>query len=227
MFLDGAIDLFDVAVPRVLADTVDGRTSATSLWQNVTVTGRCSWVRASAVRARLDTVIRDSILWGRTPGAASDQLDVVNSIVFGGWPGGTNVLLDDPLFVSGPRCDTYLSEIAAGQPATSPGVDAGSVPASDLGLDVSTTRTDELTDTGFVDLGWHAPPTGDRLRIRRGVHPGFMTPVAFVVDLPYTDTPGTLHEMWMPLLFYWIPGSTRDISVTAETARDAVRIDWR
>lgn len=62
----------------------------------------------------------------------------------------------DPLFASGPRGDYYLSQTAAGQAVTSPAVDAGSGPATDLpGL---TTRTDGVPDEGVVDAGFHYAP---------------------------------------------------------------------
>ncbi len=47
------------------------------------------------------------------------------SCVEGGFPGAGNIDLD-PLFVSGPDGDYYLSQIAAGQAVDSPCVDAGS-----------------------------------------------------------------------------------------------------
>ncbi len=63
----------------------------------------------------------------------------------------------DPLFVSGPLHNYYLSQIAAGQGSDSPCVDAGSDTAANLGLDELTTRTDGVPDTGIVDMGYHAP----------------------------------------------------------------------
>jgi parallel beta-helix repeat protein len=61
----------------------------------------------------------------------------------------------DPLFVNGFDGGYYLSQIAAGQAANSPAVNAGSVTAASLGLDDRTTRTDIVPDTGTVDLGYH------------------------------------------------------------------------
>jgi hypothetical protein len=60
-----------------------------------------------------------------------------------------------PLFVSGPGGDYYLSQVAAGQAATSPCVDAGSDSAANLALDNRTTRTDREGDSGTVDMGYH------------------------------------------------------------------------
>ena len=66
----------------------------------------------------------------------------------------------DPLFVSGPAGRHYLSQIAACAAADSPCVDAGSNMAGDKGLDTLTTRSDEVADTGLVDMGYHYPVTG-------------------------------------------------------------------
>ncbi|MCK4625309.1 MAG: hypothetical protein KAV00_08370, partial [Phycisphaerae bacterium] len=64
---------------------------------------------------------------------------------------------DDPLFVTGPGGDFYLSQIAASQAADSPCVGAGSDTAVNLGLCKRTTRTDEVPDTDIVDMGYHYP----------------------------------------------------------------------
>ena len=72
---------------------------------------------------------------------------------------GTNSLILDPLFVSGPGLigDYYLSQIAAGQGADSPAVNAGSQTAAAANLTHRVTRTDEQGDQGSVDLGYHYP----------------------------------------------------------------------
>lgn len=64
----------------------------------------------------------------------------------------------DPLWVAGPDGNYYLSQIAAGQGVDSPCVDSGSDTAVALGMDAKTTRTDEVTDAGQVDRGWHYEP---------------------------------------------------------------------
>lgn len=68
---------------------------------------------------------------------------------------GIGNISEDPLFVSGPHGDFYLSQFAAGQPEESPCVDEGSTSAQELGLDVFTTRTDQVPDQGLVDIGYH------------------------------------------------------------------------
>ncbi len=60
----------------------------------------------------------------------------------------------DPLFVTGPLGDFYLSRIDSGQVIDSPCVDAG-----DPGAPVNgTTRTDHLPDYGIADMGYHYLP---------------------------------------------------------------------
>ena len=80
----------------------------------------------------------------------------------GAW-GGLGNIGDDTLFVPGPGGCYYLSQNAGGQAVDSPCVDAGSDTAMDLGLDTVTTRSDEGTDTGVVDMGYHYPVTGKPL----------------------------------------------------------------
>ncbi|MHC4574912.1 MAG: right-handed parallel beta-helix repeat-containing protein [Planctomycetota bacterium] len=72
----------------------------------------------------------------------------------------TTAIDDDPRFVAG----YYLSHAAAGQDQDSPCIDAGSNEASTLGLEMYTTRTDGLPDTGPLDIGYHYgwhPKIGD------------------------------------------------------------------
>lgn len=71
---------------------------------------------------------------------------------------GTNMIDADPLFAKGPCSFSYLGQIAAGQSADSPCVDAGSDLASNLGMGTLFTRTDEVPDAGVVDMGYHHGP---------------------------------------------------------------------
>jgi hypothetical protein len=74
---------------------------------------------------------------------------------------GPHALSEDPLFVTGPRGDYYLSQIASGQPENSPCLDAGDtlLATAPLNLDsllhAWTTRTDTLPDAGILDIGLH------------------------------------------------------------------------
>ncbi|MHC4154165.1 MAG: right-handed parallel beta-helix repeat-containing protein [Planctomycetota bacterium] len=74
---------------------------------------------------------------------------------------GTGNICADPCFVAGPFGNYYLSQLAAGQAVDSLCVDAGSDAAANLGMDLYTTRTDEVGDTGIIDMGYHYPiPAG-------------------------------------------------------------------
>ena len=59
------------------------------------------------------------------------------------------------MFTVGPLGAFYLSQIAAGQSADSPALNAGSSLASAAGLDTLTTATSGQADDGQVDLGYH------------------------------------------------------------------------
>jgi hypothetical protein len=78
-------------------------------------------------------------------------------------PGTANVTIDpsiigsDPLFVPGTYGNYYLSQTAASQVSNSPCLDKGSGTASSWGLDTRTTRTDNVADSGAVDMGYHYP----------------------------------------------------------------------
>jgi parallel beta-helix repeat protein len=118
--------------------------------------------------ATLGTVT-DCIVWGNSDAGGQPQISAIFGSVFYScvqdedpddgniYPGVGNID-DDPLFVSGPLHDYYLSQVAAGQGADSPCVDTGSDTAANLGLDTLTTRTDGVPDEGVVDMGYHAPP---------------------------------------------------------------------
>lgn len=93
--------------------------------------------------------------------AGSDQPIIVRNDVWDNRSGNiTGIKAEqnisaDPLFVRGRDGAFYLSQTSAGQSANSPALDAGTAPASDLGLDVRTTAVHDLPDTGMVDMGFH------------------------------------------------------------------------
>ncbi len=70
------------------------------------------------------------------------------SVVIG--PGSFSV---DPMFVTGPKGNYYLSNTAAGQAGTSPCVDTGNPALTSSGT--GSTRTDHVSDTGIIDMGFH------------------------------------------------------------------------
>jgi len=73
---------------------------------------------------------------------------------------GPNAISANPEFKSVGWGDYFLSQVAAGQPLTSPCVDAGTVlPTSPVNMDslihAWTTRTDSVPDAGAADMGFH------------------------------------------------------------------------
>ncbi|MCH7840064.1 MAG: hypothetical protein IID38_07495, partial [Planctomycetes bacterium] len=121
-------------------------------------------------------IFENTIFWGNTrirPTGQADQFELfseatatVNYSLIQGWDGslgGVGNFGADPLFVPGPAGDYYLSQTAAGQGVDSPAVDAGSDTAVNLSLDTMTTRSDEGSDIGIVDIGYHFPITGGKL----------------------------------------------------------------
>ena len=70
---------------------------------------------------------------------------------------GTGMIDADPLFLTGPHGDHYLSQIAAGQAQDSPCLDT----ADPLSTMVTgATRIDRVQDGGFLDMGFHYPIDG-------------------------------------------------------------------
>ncbi len=73
------------------------------------------------------------------------------------WNPDTNNIDYDPLFVTGLLGDYYLSQTPAGQSQNSPCVNSGSDLASNVDMIRRTTRTDDVPDVKFVDMGYHYP----------------------------------------------------------------------
>ncbi len=106
-------------------------------------------------------VIRNTIAYGNESpqypnlfSSLDDSFAVSYSDIEGGWEGTSN--LDQlPLFIAGTLGNYYLSQTASGQTQQSPAVDVGDSLAAQYHLDTLTTRTDQVGDEGFVDLGFH------------------------------------------------------------------------
>lgn len=109
--------------------------------------------------------IFDSILWDNSDDGGTDE----SAQVYGGTPFFRNSCIqgwtatlpseatigDDPLFVSGPKGDYYLSHQDTGQSQTSPCVNSGSMQIDEADVAGSTTRTDNVIDTEQLDMGRH------------------------------------------------------------------------
>ncbi|MBB77155.1 MAG: hypothetical protein CMJ75_21835 [Planctomycetaceae bacterium] len=105
--------------------------------------------------------IVNSIIWGNAVAfrVMNSRGTLSHCCIQGGVPEtledqGAN-FSDDPLFISGAYGPCYLASASIGQDAASPCVDAGSELAAFTGLDEWTTRSDNLADTGTVDVGFH------------------------------------------------------------------------
>lgn len=115
--------------------------------------------------------ITDCIVWWNDAVSSLDNIEIgygevpvisFSNIDQGGYgssedgtaDGSGNIRLD-PLFVSGPAGDYYLSQTAAGQTVESPCVDSGSDLSNSLDMSGGTTRTDTVADSGVVDMGYH------------------------------------------------------------------------
>ncbi|MCD6326530.1 hypothetical protein J7M28_03105 [bacterium] len=109
--------------------------------------------------------IVNTIVWGNKA-QGHDELHACTGITnccIRDWTGGGEGNISvDPLFVTGPLGNYYLSSCAAGQNADSPCIDAGSDTAESFGLDKFTTRTDHVLDSGIVDMGYHYPVASDQ-----------------------------------------------------------------
>ncbi|MBU8921478.1 MAG: hypothetical protein KOO63_06640 [Bacteroidales bacterium] len=113
-------------------------------------------------------VLTNCILWGNTTTSGSAQIHEAGSgvpviqnccIDQAEYEGIGNSIRLDPLWTAGPLGDCYLSHVGSGQLVTSPCVDTGADQASLFYLDLLTTRTDNVTDSGIVDMGFHHPVT--------------------------------------------------------------------
>ena len=110
--------------------------------------------------------ITNCIVWNNTATTSSQMYNDGNSYPtvtytdFQGGYSGTGNINANPLFVIGPGTygGYYLSQTSAGQPYDSPCVNAGDSPASNNAMNTRTTRTDLVTDSDTVDMGFHYLP---------------------------------------------------------------------
>lgn len=175
----------------------------------------------------VSATITDSIIWGHGGRDVSGVCSVTYSCTEQN-VSGTGNIHDDPLFVTGPQGYYYLSQIAAGQAVDSACVDAGSDTAAYLGMDIFTTRTDEVGDKGCVDMGYHYPAItmdgnpdidGDRdvdffdyAWFTMGLFYGPSKQIprgSVVVDADLSDWPGSVEWIDLDKVYY---GSPNDVS---------------
>ncbi len=151
---------------------------------NCTFTSNLSPYQGGGISAGSNTYINiiDSIFWGNTAPSGSNlaiyssgNLSLNYCDVEGGAAGipvpvegsltwGVGMIETDPLFEIGPGGDYYLAQTAAGQLSDSPCINTGSdlsantcytVESHPICLSDLVTRTDIVTDSGTVDMGFH------------------------------------------------------------------------
>ena len=179
--------------------------------------------------------IRDCILWGDTPDEFNRNsttptltyCDVENGTGEAWF--GTGCLDKDPLFVSGPLHDYYLSQVASGQGSDSACVDAGSDTAANLEFDELTTRTDGVYDSGQVDMGYHC-------RCEIWITDVYWDQAAGAAKVTFTTTPGEQYTVekadadaysdaltWIPLVNFTAAASEATVSDTGFPLPNAFR----
>jgi hypothetical protein len=131
------------------------------IWGNAAANGRQIAVRPKNPRAGV-FVDYSNIRGGNTytqPPATGGNVWVDTDCIYDYGQGNIGADLDDnPLFVQGILGNYYLSHSDIdGQNEDSPCIDIGSDSASSYGMNLRTTRTDEVFDHGVVDMGFHYP----------------------------------------------------------------------
>ncbi len=149
--------------------TIDGAGDGTYTITQNTITGnRANWLGDGLLvhNSNIATVdVRNSILYFNNGDDIHDgpnTTSVTYSDIEEGFAGTGNISID-PLFVDGPLGSQYLSQTSTGDPdetANSPCLDSGSGTASESVMDSLVTRTDDVADSGTVDMGYHYNVSG-------------------------------------------------------------------
>jgi hypothetical protein len=128
-----------------------------SRFKNCTLSGndnKNSWTIYSSSDSR--AYFENSIIWGNSESPIYGKATISFSDIEGGYDGNGNIN-QDPLFVTGPRGDFYLSQIASGQDADSPCIDTSSI-LTTIDYEWLTNRTDGIFDKNLPDMGYHYEP---------------------------------------------------------------------
>jgi len=230
--LNGSVDVFNALIYWTWAEYAVHLecSGGTYRLENVTIADGTKFAIHTEGSQPTNAEVVHSIIWGNDPGQIAwncpvgSTLTVESTLVQGGFPGGTNILDQDPLFFPGPLGDYYVSETGAGQAATSPAVDAGSWTAASVGLDARTTRTDSVADTGAADLGYHYRSL-PFLTILRGTVADNLTPYTSVAGLPFADA-GVLGAPGLERLYYLVPEAENELGVRKDTRTGSVVLEF-
>ncbi|MDY3228587.1 MAG: DUF1565 domain-containing protein, partial [Kiritimatiellia bacterium] len=153
VYTEGAVSLFNCLVynnvcrgsqNNVLGDGLcanNGKASITLNFCTIAYNGTCGlYLQNGAVSAS------DSILWGNGDDVNGTVTLTRCNVADGDSNGDNGNISAEPKFVFGFRLD-----------AASPCLDQSALTAAEAGLDGRTTLASGATDSGFADLGWHAP----------------------------------------------------------------------
>ncbi|MBN2209598.1 MAG: right-handed parallel beta-helix repeat-containing protein [Candidatus Coatesbacteria bacterium] len=171
-----------------------GLDSCAATMSSCTITGNSAAYGGGGLCSYSGT-INNCIVWANEA-PDGPELDECNAAItyscIRDWTGGgEGNISDDPLFVKGPLRDYYLSCKAAGQTTDSPCIDKGSATAESLGLAGLTTRTDQVPDSGIVDMGCHYILALDQNpRIECSLNQGELRPGDLLVGFIEAQNPG-------------------------------------
>ncbi|MBN1551905.1 right-handed parallel beta-helix repeat-containing protein [bacterium] len=194
---------FDYSSPSIINSAIASNTASYRaggimiLWDSFPILTNCTLTGNSAEEggglfclSRSDPMLTNCILWNDTP----DEVSSLNTILInysdvdGAYPGEGNIDAD-PMFITGYGGDYYLSQTECGQYADSPCLDSGNDLAETICFQMSfgqvcmdelTTCSEEMIDTGIVDMGVHYFPSS------------YQTPTPFPTETPGpnpTNTP--------------------------------------
>ena len=213
--MTGDITITNSIITENMADVFGGgvycKRNSSPTFTNCTISGNSAGSGGGMYCNESTPTLTNCILWGDSPDevyADDSSYPTLNYCdIEGGWSGaGSNNIDEDPMFVRGPLHDYYLSQVASGQDADSPCIDAGSDTAENLGLNELSTRTDGMPDTGRVDMGYHAPYAlwihsitrgSDDITIRWNALPGVSYTVQLSTDLErWMSIPAGQTDTW-------------------------------
>ena len=156
----GAIDCYDSTTPEIINCTIANNTGSKTY--------------GGVYNDGAYPVITNSILWNNGDDIYGLGVTVTYSCIQTGHSGTGNISTD-PLFRTGPLGNYYLSQILAGQLNNSACVDGGIGDVSSVfSGTIPTTKTNNYSDAGTVDMGFHYPSGASvvNCKLITGVTPG-------------------------------------------------------